>query len=433
MSECKGPVMAPARKKDRWYVLMGLVVLSVFLTLCVLEAGVRFFVKVPPSLVIENLNKPGEDDFTEYGDFSVKEDGTIESEKLPGGFFLYSHTGTRLKKNAHGLVRHHTLSKTDIEIRTNSLGFRHRELGPKQPGETRILVLGDSITFGDFVPQDQTYPAVMEQSLRRMFPGRLLEVINAGIGAVDLQNEFAVLMETGLSVKPDIVLVGLYLNDAYASPLLKIVRLPGWLSFSHLARWVLAKVDRLRALYKEHQWENQSPEEWKAARERFASTHPMKETGEWDTEESFNWHIHHAFQDWGYAWDDGSWEKILPFVDMMRTVSRDAGFKLIFVYFPVRPQIMSKILRNEPQQRFVAEMRKRRLPYLDLLPWLRDKYARDQEDMLYDHCHYKPEGNAFIGDMLARFAAAYLNFEPSSPPRLDKEIVPPAEAPEDIL
>ena len=404
----KEPAAARGEKRDRWYVLAGLVFLSVLFTLTVLEAGIRLFVKVPPSLVVENLNKPGEDDFTEYGDFSVKDDGTIISEKLPGGFFLYSHTGTRLKKNAHGLVHQHAVSQIDIEIRTNSLGFRHRELGSKQPGETRILVLGDSITFGDFVPQDQTYPAVAERSLRRMFPGRNLEVINAGIGGVDLQNEFALLMETGLSVKPDIVLVGLYLNDAYESPLLKVAQLPAWLSFSHLARYVLARVDTLRALYKERQWEEHSPDEWKTARARFASTHVMQETGGWDTEAAFNWHIHHSFRDWGYAWDEGSWEKMLPIIDMMVTVSRDAGFKLMFVYFPVRHQITSKILKNEPQRRFVAEMRKRRLPYLDLLPLLREKYARDHEDMLYDHCHYKPEGNAFIGEALARFTAAYL-------------------------
>ena len=408
----KEPVAVSVKKRDRWYVLLGLVVLSVLATLGILEAGVRLFVQVPPSLVVENLNKPGEDDFTEYGDFSVEDDGTIISEKLPGGFFLYSHTGTRLKKNARGLVRHHAVSRTDIEIRTNSLGFRHRELGPKLPGETRVLVLGDSITFGDFVPQDQTYPAVMEQSLRQMFPKRPLEVINAGIGGVDLQNEFALLMETGLSVKPDIVLVGLYLNDAYESPLLKITQLPPWLSSSHLARFVLAKIDTLRALYKEHQWETSSPDEWKAARERFAGTHPIKETGGWDTEEAFNWHIHHSFRDWGAAWDDGYWEKILPIIDMMVTVSRDAHFKLVFVYFPVNHQITSKILKNEPQQRFVAEMRQRRLPYLDLLPPLREKYARDQDNMLYDHCHYKPEGNAFIGDILARFTAEQLNLKP---------------------
>ncbi|MBP7161992.1 MAG: hypothetical protein KBB26_00530 [Candidatus Omnitrophica bacterium] len=403
-------------KRDQWYVLGGLVVLSVLATLALLEAGVRLFVKVPPSLVIENLNKPGENDFTEYGDFSVRDDGTIVSEKLPGGFFLYSHTGTRLKKNARGLVRHHALSQTDIEIRTNSLGFRHRDMGLKQPGELRILVLGDSITFGDFVSQDQTYPAVMEQSLRRTFPGRRLEVINAGIGAVDLQNEFALLMEAGLSVKPDIVLVGLYLNDAHESPLLKVVRLPAWLTFSHLARLVLAKIDTLRALYKEYQWEHQLPDDRKAARERFARTHPIKATNEWDTEEGFNWEIHNAFQDWGYAWDEGAWQKMLPIVDMMRTVSRDAGFKLVFVFFPVRPQIMSKILRNEPQQRFVAEMRQRRLPYLDLLPALRDKYARDGQDMLYDHCHYKPEGYAFIGEALARFIVPYLDWEHGAAP-----------------
>ncbi len=390
-----------------WFLPPVLILTSFFLTVIFLEILARLFLPVPPRLVIENLNKPGQSDYTEYGDFHVDQDGHIESERLPGGFFLYSHTGTRLKRNARGVVRNHAVSNTDVDISTNSLGFRHRELGPKKKNELRILVLGDSITFGDFVPQDQTYPAYLERHLRAMFPAKHIEVINAGVGGVDLQNEFAILMESGLSVEPDIVLVGLYLNDAHESPFLKISRLPSWLDWSHLARFVLGKVDKLRALYREHKWEEQSPEAWKEARARFARQNPLREGGG-NTDASLNWEIHHAFRDWGYAWDDGYWDKVLDIIDMMADVSQDHHFKLAFCYFPVRFQITAAHLKNEPQQRFEMEMQRRRLPHLDLLPVLRSKYSGDQQDLLYDHCHYRPEGNAFIGEMLARFMADHL-------------------------
>ena len=46
-------------------------------------------------------------------------------------------------------------------------------------------------------------------------------------------------------------------------------------------------------------------------------------------------------------------------------------------------------------------MRALGLPYLDLLPPLRDKFARDGHDIYYDHCHYNPEGDEFIGRLIA--------------------------------
>ena len=50
----------------------------------------------------------------------------------------------------------------------NSLGFRdRREYSLEKPPNTfRILVLGDSVTFGHGTLDDTTYPYLLEQQLR---------------------------------------------------------------------------------------------------------------------------------------------------------------------------------------------------------------------------------------------------------------------------
>jgi len=51
------------------------------------------------------------------------------------------------------------------------------------PGDDtlRIVCLGDSTTFGTGSNDDETYPAQLQNILRRRYPGRNVEVINAGI------------------------------------------------------------------------------------------------------------------------------------------------------------------------------------------------------------------------------------------------------------
>jgi hypothetical protein len=118
----------------------------------------------------------------------------------------------RLKRSAKGMVRNHRLSQQDVEFETNSLGFRNEELSETTDGEFRILALGDSITMGDWLPARETYPGQLQTFLRASrhpaLEDREVWVINAGVGAIDLENEFAILMETGFLAKPDVVLVG---------------------------------------------------------------------------------------------------------------------------------------------------------------------------------------------------------------------------------
>lgn len=69
------------------------------------------------------------------------------------------------------------------DVRINSLGFRDREYSvQKPPGVFRILCLGDSTTFGHWLPVEKTYSKVLEELLNRIWKssGMRFEVINAG-------------------------------------------------------------------------------------------------------------------------------------------------------------------------------------------------------------------------------------------------------------
>jgi hypothetical protein len=296
----------------------------------------------------------------------------------------------------------------DVEFSTNSLGYRDEEVGQKGDRDYRILVLGDSITVGDFVDADQTYPALVERSLSEAgdpaLEGRNVRVINAGVGAIDLQNEFAILMETGLSVEPDVVLVGLYLNDAYHSSVLKIRRLSPALSWSHFLKvasmWLDVSLDRY--VYEGTGLRDKDAIE--RARERFVATHSIAE-GDWrSSEEAFHSLIADRIHDWGYAWSEDFWAKIVPILGLMKQVSDERGFRVAVMLFPVSYQVQSELLMDQPQRNFDRYMTDLGLAHLDLLPLLREKYQRDGVNVFYDHCHHRPEGYEY----LSKFAAAFL-------------------------
>lgn len=108
-----------------------------------------------------------------------------------------------------------------VEVQTNALGLRDvpRTL-EKPPNTTRILALGDSITFGWGAPEKETFCARLEASLNAHppTPGRRYEVINTGVGNSNTAMEVAWFLETGWKFQPDCLLVGWFINDAELTP-----------------------------------------------------------------------------------------------------------------------------------------------------------------------------------------------------------------------
>jgi lysophospholipase L1-like esterase len=104
---------------------------------------------------------------------------------------------------------------TDVAI--SSAGLRDREFSVSKTGNFRIAVLGDSITFGNFLPVQSVFPKQLENFLNHGGSG--FEVLNFGVGGYDVINYLGALKAHVLMYQPDLVIIGYCVNDiGVASP-----------------------------------------------------------------------------------------------------------------------------------------------------------------------------------------------------------------------
>lgn len=92
----------------------------------------------------------------------------------------------------------------DKVLNTNSKGFRGKKDFPyiKNKEKLRILILGDSFTFGDEVSDDETYSHYLQEILP------YTEVINLGVHGYGHDQMLILLKEEGVKYEPDIVILG---------------------------------------------------------------------------------------------------------------------------------------------------------------------------------------------------------------------------------
>jgi len=102
-----------------------------------------------------------------------------------------------------------------VSVSFNRFGLRDRErsMEPSR-GTVRILALGDSVTFGLGVAEEEAYPRMTETLLNSRTDGRPpVEVLNFGIPGYNTVQELAQLRELGLAFHPRVVVVGFLYND----------------------------------------------------------------------------------------------------------------------------------------------------------------------------------------------------------------------------
>lgn len=98
-------------------------------------------------------------------------------------------------------------------IITNSVGIRDSHQPERKDDSYRILAVGDSITFGFGVDENETFPAALEQLLNEEFKDRTYEVINAGIPGYNIKDTGALLPYLVEHYHPDLIIWTLVPND----------------------------------------------------------------------------------------------------------------------------------------------------------------------------------------------------------------------------
>lgn len=87
-------------------------------------------------------------------------------------------------------------------------------------GTTRVVLLGDSVTFGSGITKEQTYAWVAEEQLAH--EGLKVEINNLAVYGYDVEQVAATLHYVGWQYQPDLVVYAWFTNDGFPSELLRV-------------------------------------------------------------------------------------------------------------------------------------------------------------------------------------------------------------------
>ncbi|GMU39607.1 MAG: hypothetical protein AMXMBFR23_04730 [Chloroflexota bacterium] len=237
MSDEPSPPPTPARGRPRGRVIaLGLVVLVLgFGVLAEVGARIawRFEGAIRGSLGAtaldewEEMSPDGRDTWYLKRDLTLTLGDLIDSKILGGRTLAVSELEERLANEP----------RETVYLRVNRDGFRGPEIDPAH-SKPRIIMTGDSVTFGILAPESSPYPRVVEDELAAA--GIAVEVVNAGIEGYGADQ---VLMRADefLALQPEIVTVLIGWNGIVTAPRPE----PAWV------RWMddhLASVRAVRRL-----------------------------------------------------------------------------------------------------------------------------------------------------------------------------------------
>lgn len=122
---------------------------------------------------------------------------------LRPSFKVLEHT---IQFHPRMIYRIKPLSSPDI----NERGYRDTRFYPKKPGQKRVLFLGDSHVMASNLKSYETLPKILDRKL-----GSGYEVLNLGVVGYGPDQSLVQLMDEGVELEPDRVLLGLFPEDDF--------------------------------------------------------------------------------------------------------------------------------------------------------------------------------------------------------------------------
>ena len=105
----------------------------------------------------------------------------------------------------------------NIRVNTDALGLRSptpgRTYPPKTKNDYRIVIMGDSVTFGVGVPVANIYPEVLQDLLNQDQSGCRVQVFNFGVSSYSIKEMALTLKHRVPAVQPDLVIMALVFGD----------------------------------------------------------------------------------------------------------------------------------------------------------------------------------------------------------------------------
>lgn len=267
------------------------------------------------------------------------------------------------------------VGRSEVPIRTNSLGLRSPEIERQKPaGTTRILVLGDSVAFGWGLRGEDTFASQLASLLATVYPDKRFEVINAGVSGYGTWQELDWLKQTGIALQPDVVIVQAHLNDAADNlwgTLGQDVGGGSWLTRVSMLARLVSRVTGSQL-------------------QGASSDEPCQ-------------------RDWRIGTDEVCWDRTEALLTQLKTVAQDAGAEVVLMPSPMRWQVEPNV---RDQRSWVDKARYQDALsdyallngwlFADPLPSVRSAYESTGQSQFLDVGHPDEAGQRIIAQELYR-------------------------------
>jgi len=289
--------------------------------------------------------------------------------------------------------------KVDVSI--NAEGNRGRSRTPGEFRGKRIVVLGDSITFGNFLDVQNTYVDQLQALLDKP-DGNAYEVLNFGVGGYDTLQEVAQLEQRVADYRPDLVVIGFCLNDlgVVSLNLEYIDRLEQYNSSllyrSYLARFLASEFERLRA----GSWMNRKNDPAVFARD-YAGR--IAEIGEDEQElRDLMRQVPHVFPSEWYG-SEMRVGRLRYAFERLHALAQREGFRVVVLVFPWLVEEQGSYPHTVAHRIISHEARRAHLDVVDLLPDFSEAGLVSLRISDTDYLHPNARGHSIAANRLADY------------------------------
>lgn len=271
-------------------------------------------------------------------------------------------------------------------LQTNPDGHRSPTIAETKPeGTTRVVCLGDSLTFGFGVEERFAFPQLLQRLLNERLAQRRWEVINTGVSGYCTFQQTAELRRC-LKYRPDLVVLLFCLNDVTEKYI--ALRSFGGTGLGYqgvadgAASWIFQQLVAVR---------------------RYSSLVTALTPTRVDAERREAYAVENLWKTPDAAHVHAAWTQAEKELDELVELCRAEGLGLLIAVAPYQGQYALGAEADVPQRRLAEFARARGVAFVDLKPGLArlSRAAGHAPERLYlDQSHFNTSGNLAIAEIL---------------------------------
>jgi len=264
-------------------------------------------------------------------------------------------------------------------LATNQLGFRDTTY--KDNADYKILLLGDSVSWGDGVRMEQTYSFLLERKLNSDYPGKTFEVINTGVPGYSTFQQLIYLRKRGIKLKPNLIIHQFCLNDIVER-------------YSVLNQYggdnIFLGIDTRSSINGLHGFMVMHSRGYEWVTRRLVNL--------WRKKQEYN--VINLAKDKLSLELEEAWGVVLKELSQIIQIAEQENIPYLLVAAPYRFQLENPSNTNQPQVRLQHFSLKRNFKFFDLLDGFYSQHQLSREPLFNDENHFSEIGHRLTATLL---------------------------------